>query len=188
MLKALTGKAGPAGKSGVNGVSGTQGAQGPAGAAGGKGETGSQGPAGPTGPQGPAGINGTTGFVKTLPKGESLKGEWSLAGVASAASQLFETSVTYAFPLGSAPIVHYISPGEELAPLGCTGSFEEPGAEEGNLCVFGSTQLNSSGHPSIVDTFTGAIEAASPYGFSVGALSAAGGQLVARGTWAVTAE
>jgi hypothetical protein len=147
VLKALKGVPGP---SGAAGVAGTAGAQGPAGAKGETGTAGPQGPQGPTGPQGPA---GTTGFVKTLPSGETLKGEWgSLQSInyehSVGGPLLLTNSVSFAFPLKEAPVAHYIdakgaevnASGEEVVSTQCLGSAAEPKAANGSLCVYASVE------------------------------------------------
>jgi hypothetical protein len=204
VLKSLQGKAGANGAQGPAGPTGPAGAQGPAGPVGGvgtKGDTGAtgvQGPAGPAGPQGPA---GTTGFTKTLPAGETLKGEWSVSGYASAELKVLRTAVSYAFPLAKAPTTHYIRPGAAL-PAGCTGSVEDPGAEKGNLCVFAEEEENTlqefggEHFPAICDWGNGECSVLSATsegegslrGFGIDAGSAAAGAVNIVGTWAVTAE
>jgi hypothetical protein len=190
VLKALKGKAGPAGPAGPAGAAGA----GTAGAAGPQGPGGPQGPKGETGTKGEQGVkgengtNGTTGFTETLPKGKTLKGEWSVVGTATAAANAFATSVNFAFPLKTAPTAHFVKAGVTTAPPGCgKGTAEKPEAEEGNLCVFAGGVINVSGELAIENFFTNE-PGASKSGFSLLAVSAASGQVEAIGTWAVTAE
>jgi hypothetical protein len=200
VLKALKGANGANGTAGLAGPAGPGGPQGPAGATGpaGAGATGPAGAAGATGAQGPP---GTTGFTKTLPKGETLKGEWNVnAYVPGAGFEGFaSTSVSFGIPLLVAPAVTtYIHEGEE-PPAGCTGSVENPGAAPGHLCVFASIEngniFENEGHKvvtvcrtEIEQTCAIQTEGGGRFGFGVGTLAKAAGPLIASGTWAVTAE
>jgi hypothetical protein len=165
-------KAGPRGPAGPRGATGATGATGPAGSTGPTGATGPQGAQGPAGTNGTNGTNGengkpgkngTTGFTKTLPSGETLKGDWSLTGYATKLGGYYSTAVSFGIPL-AAPLtdtgcptseapcqVHLIkAPNEEQeekgeyppAPAGCTGNVTDPGAEPGNLCVFARDESN----------------------------------------------
>jgi Collagen triple helix repeat (20 copies) len=191
VLKSLQGKAGPAG---IAGTAGAQGAQGPAGPAG---SVGAQGPAGARGEAGAAGTKGATGaqgkegpagpLLETLPAGKELKGTWSAGSYApeeKAVEGIYNgvatASVSYVFPLSETetPITHYIKPGE-ATPAGCTGSASDPGADEGNLCVFAELEINAPGSVDLPEDPT--------IGFSVGAFATAKGAMLMRGSWAVTA-
>jgi Collagen triple helix repeat (20 copies) len=187
-LKGSNGKIGPAGPAGPAGATGL------AGAAGAKGETGSTGKEGPAGKEGPVGKEGSPWTAAgTLPKGESLKGEWS----ASAPSGAAINSVSFALPLATAPTVHYIRMGES-APAGCSGEVENPGAEEGNLCVFASIEENSLDEffsqplPTTCAWEGGASSGcfpaqASKFGFGIEAIAETDAPVKVAGTWAVTA-
>jgi hypothetical protein len=218
--KSTTGARGPAGPAGKNGTNGTNGANG---APGEKGAQGPQGPAGvgtegkegKEGKEGPQGAPGTTGFTKTLPKGSTEKGVWSVDGYVPSEEGL-RNGVSFVIPLSSAPAaVHYITAAstegnlkewaengnheaEEIpAKTGCTGSVEEPGAEKGNLCVFARSETSNQIHafsgeilPSIVplNKQSRGTNEASPFGFGVNPVSKEAGMLELEGTWAVTAE
>jgi hypothetical protein len=198
VLKALKGAPGPSGAVGAAGAAGAQGPAGPAGAKGETGAMGSQGPQGPTGPQGPA---GTTGFVKTLPSGETLRGVWNVSGNVAQEDGLVASSVSFAFPLREAPVKHYIRVGE-APPHGCTGSAEDPGAEKGNLCIFATEEENTLrefsafplpavcnlGRPGPCAKNSREEETAGPVGFGIEALSKEAGSVRVYGTWVVTAE
>jgi hypothetical protein len=217
VLKSLQGKAGPAGKSGVNGTSGAPGATGPAGPAGptDPAGTGSTGPQGPAGPAGPAGAPGTTGFTKTLPKGESLKGEWGLVADASEAFGHAGDSVSFGIPLAEAPVAHYIrvsgmepfynkteNKEEERLQPACPGSAEDPTATAGNLCVYASNEANTATNPAgeiivpdICPLSAGGVCFESPregladkWGFGLFTFSKEAGLIDVTGTWAVTAK
>lgn len=207
VLAQLKGKPGSAGAQGSQGAAG---AVGPQGAAGLQGAAGPQGSQGPQGPAGPAGQNGTTGFTETLPKGKTLKGDWSIIAYLPATGFIEgggSTGVSFGIPLAAAPEPIYVpAPTEEEenkhqfpdAPEGCTGNVEEPGAEAGHLCVFARTQYNvsevhicSATHPVFVcvEGQGGAdvVRTADRSGFLIGALDEAKGPMFLSGTWAVTA-
>lgn len=197
VLKQLRGAPGPAGERGPQGPAGSTGSAG-------KGEKGEKGERGEKGPQGPAGTNGQTGFTKTLPSGETEKGEWTLVG--EVPGSVFEgevgNSVSFNIPLASAPTVVYIREGE-LTPAGCKGSVEEPGAEKGHLCIFANHEVNTekeapgvTPYPHICASSIGtacasdftAPHEADPYGFVIATLAHEKGLVLVGGTWAVTAS
>lgn len=210
------GPAGPKGATGATGPAGAQGAAGAAGPAGAKGENGAKGEKGEqgtAGTNGTNGTNGTIGFTKTLPSGETLKGDWSLTGVAQ--GEFFEglltTAVSFGIPLVEAPAaVHLIPAPTESGgvvtfptpPGGCTGNVSSPGAEKGNLCVFAREELNlykekicAAGSATFEEAalfgcFANASrpETADPSGFEILVEAAAKGIVLYDGTWAVTAE
>ena len=192
------GKNGPAGPAGAQGAQGAQGPAGPAGAAG----AGSAGPQGPEGKEGKEGKEGTTGFTETLPKGKTLKGDWSLGETAATGFQF--TGVSFGIPLESAPTAIYVSTTAASTPAHCIGNAQEPGAEAGYLCVFAeaessiveelgpgikSPKVCSNAVPSLFScVLSSAVTgSADPYGFSVVADAKEAGAY-AYGTWAVTAE
>jgi Collagen triple helix repeat (20 copies) len=214
VLKSLQGKAGPAGKNGANGTNGANGAQGPQGAQGPAG-AGAQGPAGPAGLAGATGPTGTTGFTKTLPKGESLKGEWSLVADASEAFGHVADSVSFGIPLAEAPVAHYIrvsglepfynkteNKEEERLQPACPGNAEDPKATPGNLCVYASDEENTETNPvgelivpgicpfSVggVCTVSNHEGIADKFGFGLYTFSKEAGLIDVTGTWAVTAK
>jgi hypothetical protein len=229
VLKQLQGKAGPAGVNGANGVNGKDGAQGLPG-------TGSPGPEGKAGTSvTSAGVptssttcskqggveltsssgktticNGTTGFTKTLPSGETEKGNWSVSSTAEA-SAFAASTVSFSIPLAEVPAVHWIkangkeatASGEQVSTV-CKGSVTNPTAPKGSLCVYTGNEANlsttqaenefllkwrwglkidnwPSGEGSDEEPNT-----ANPFGFGVQALGTE--SLRAGGTWAVTAE
>jgi hypothetical protein len=213
VLRKLQGKSGPAGKDGAPGAAGPlgpQGAQGPQGAKGETGAEGKEGPAGKSGEKGEEGSPWTAGG--TLPSGKTLKGEWNVTGYASAGNANLASSVSYALPLVSGPVVHYIHPGEgegepNEAPAiqeeKCKGTVAEPQATPGNLCVFAETEENSksgagfggvrpplicnweAGEAGCAISVTGS--EGSRFGFGVEALAENAGTVNVTGTWAVAA-
>ncbi len=211
--------------------------------------------------------NGLTGFTKTLPKGETEQGDWSLVAHTPGTGLLegsVATAIGFNIPLASAPTAVYVgeassaegtgdltngsrevtnvtggaftkdsvitgagipaetriekveitgnlkltqsatatSTGVHLTtalPEGCTGSVAEPGAEQGNLCVFAATEVNNhNALPSVCSAATsvfqcvsnaGSNPAADPFGAIVAAEAESAALPIAlAGSWAVTAE
>ena len=147
-------------------------------------------PRGPQGPRGATGATGATGppgpLVESLPAGRTLVGEWSVLENPSAASQVFGDSITFQFPLASAPVDHYIEAGAPT-PAGCLGSRTNPGAAPGNLCVFENETFNAAAGPLICNWLGNSCSGASRLGFTVAPLSNGAGLMETNGTWAVTA-
>jgi hypothetical protein len=198
IAKKYAGKPGATGPAGANGTNGTNGKDG---------ANGTNGKDGAPGIQGPP---GTTGFTKTLPKGETLEGDWAITAVLPGTG-LNEgsagTTVSFGIPLAAAPESLYVpAPTEEeeeneefpVPPAGCTGNVKEPGAEEGHLCVFARFEQNnltkpnvcSAALPSVLCLFgsTGVPGTADPSGAFIGVIDKAPGLMLLNGTWAVTAE
>ncbi len=128
--------------------------------------------------------------TQTLPKGKTLVGAFAASGYGeegfpNSKTGHAETAVSFALPLSEGTTVHYVKEGESTPP-GCTGNSGEPGAEEGNLCVFVTGEDNA---------FVPGGLAAEPIqfgtrgdiGFAVKVFSAAQGTISVEGTWAVTA-
>jgi hypothetical protein len=96
-------------------------------------------PAGPTGATGAQGAKGDKGdpgpLPDTLPSGKTLRGAWGGGVTATAISQVFETSISFAFPLASAPTIHIIQAGG-VPPTQCPGTVTAPEAQPGHLCVY----------------------------------------------------
>jgi hypothetical protein len=193
------GKAGPAGTTGAPGAAGPAGpagATGPAGPQGPQGVNGANGEPGKEGKQGKEGKEGKEGTFggQSLPAGKTLTGAYAATGFGEAAFPepgfgVVEAGVSFALPvpdIGSASAqleVHYIKEGE-TPPAGCTGDENEPGAEEGNLCVFGGAETNLQSLPAAY--LKGS--STTTMGFTVRGVSAAKGYLDINGTWAVTAK
>ncbi|HWX44733.1 MAG TPA: hypothetical protein VNY52_05365 [Solirubrobacteraceae bacterium] len=210
VLKALKGNAGAPGANGAAGAAGPQGPGGAQGAGGPTGPIGPQGAKGETGPKGENGTNGTTGFTETLPKGKTLKGDWAIEANVPGVGPLegsASSDISFGIPLTASPAVAYIpAPTEEqkekhefpTPPAGCSGTFEDPGAEEGHLCVFGSFEHNHNGEPYICASGNlilclsggggGLNEGADPTGAVISVLGQSAGVILFSGTWAVTAE
>jgi hypothetical protein len=192
VLKALRGAAGPSGAQGVQGAQGLQGAQGPAGSAGPAGPKGEPGATGPQGPQGSEGKEGKTGYVEVLPAGKTLTGKFGGGGYANGNEGFVMSTVSFSSRVenetGHGPAAYYIKPGAEPPAGHCSGTSGHPGADPGNLCVFGSTEVGVVEGAFFENEELITSGEVSPFGFSVAGVPSAGGTMVLAGTWAVTAE
>jgi hypothetical protein len=179
---------------------GKPGATGPAGAVGTNGAPGKEGPQGKQGIQGEPGAPGAKGeegspwtLGGTVPAGKTLKGGWTLAGQGVAGQPLLN-AVSFVIPLNEAPIEAIFVKPNETTPPGCIGNVEEPGAEEGHLCVFAAQELNvenmrtcpSSGL--VTACIVSGSSSADEFGFRLIGSPIATNDVLASGTWVVTAE
>jgi collagen triple helix repeat protein len=198
------GPRGPAGPAGPQGPAGPAGAKGDTGAAGSNGSNGAQGPAGPTGKTGATGATGApgatgatgatglSGFTETLPVGKTETGVWSAFQVDKEKEQQAFASASYNIPLAKVPFRNYINSAGAPASTGaslenCPGSFTEPKAKEGNLCVY-TSPINANLGPFFL--FQGGANNANNhrYGWMLRLSFTAGTEAgSAVGTWAVTA-
>jgi hypothetical protein len=159
VISALKGAAGPAGPEGKTGAPGSQGPQGPAGTNGVNGINGESVTIKPAGKECKEGgtavtVAGKTEHVcngspwtagGTLPKGATERGQWAMSGNGPT---LVQTGISFTIPLSAAlpsSNAHFIGVEEgskeakEAAAIKngeCTGTYVEPGATSGNLCVF----------------------------------------------------
>lgn len=194
---------------GAPGAPGVQGPKGDPGAPGAKGEKGDKGETGPPGKNGTDGENGAcSASVPTciLPSGATLTGTWSFI---ARGQQSFETEVegsksthtlgveealvSISFPLRVTPApsfsasVNWIAPGEP-ATTQCPGSYSEPKAEPGQLCLYAKHLENAGTNATHEPTNIGFYETDPQSGFTAGFALEAGKQGYGNGTWAVTAE
>jgi hypothetical protein len=201
--KGAPGGAGAAGPGGAQGAQGPAGPQGPAGTAGGPGAQGEKGEEGERGAKGAKGVQGEPGEAgqpwtpnSELPEGATETGVWGFGPVEEGFRQVPVASFTVKL---KAPLdkehVHLIgSEGKELhfeapatEPTGCgtpVGTFEQPKAESGNLCVYLSGPLTQAQTGSeFIEAMNGS-SGAGVTGAQLALLTENGGG--AKGTWAVT--
>ena len=179
---------GAKGETGTAGTKGDTGATGPAGTTGATGSTGSQGPTGAGGTTGPTGSTGESGFTSVLPKGKTEKGFYNYyANDVTELSSGGHVFVSFSFPIPVKGVVTgvFVPLSEAGHNPTCTGSFSEPTAPEGKLCVY-STHL-STHEIEPTPQFGGINEAGGPLGFETEATVAEPGYINAEGSWAVTA-
>jgi hypothetical protein len=164
------------------------------------------GPQGNPGTQGPKGDKGDPGepgpFPSQLLSGKTLTGVYSITGAATAASQYFDTPVSFGFRFASAPTVVTVGindTAQEAAAAGCPGTAADPQAAPGKLCVYEMGRDNTTvivlappeagGDPSHVSGYAPPDldwATATKYGTILEVLSAAAGNLYSNGTWAAT--
>jgi hypothetical protein len=134
------------------------------------------------------GQNGQSGFTETLPKGETETGVWAV-GTSDGTSIV---PVTFNIPLAEAPTdLNYVNADgfevnagfELVTPVHCLGSFEEPTAPEGMVCVYAQEE-EIAAFPGYIpeSTFEHYYTSGSTFFMSVDAGD------WAFGTWAVTAK
>jgi hypothetical protein len=151
---------------------------------------------------GEKGKEGTFGG-QSLPAGKTLTGAWAASSYAEAEYPKEGFGVAAAgvsFALPASPAItsaqtSYIGSEEgeneeesKWAPAikehKCKGDAQKPGAVEGNLCVFGESEVNLLATPSILISGNGETTP----GFTVYEYSKGKGAMLMFGTWAVTAE
>jgi hypothetical protein len=161
------------GSRGPRGFTGAQGAQGPQGATGAQGAQGIQGIQGPPGP-----------FPDPLESGKTVRGVWTINDQASAAGSFYDDSLSFIFLLPSAPTVNRIALGAPTTAA-CPSS-DPPQAAPGNFCLYESQRINLN----FFDFLNPAANSggnASREGVAPRYTSAAAGDVIGRGSWAVTA-
>jgi len=176
-----------AGKDGATGPQGPQGLQGPKGDPGVKGDTGPQGAPGVAGTNGTNGTNGTDGEDGAcslsrpecvLPAGATEAGLWSFIE-----KDAFLEFVTINYPLKLE-----VGPGFNWVPFGtsdpdCPGTYQDPKAEPGQLCVYGNTLTNAGSGPT--GGFAGEYTSDKRLGWTLEFTTS--GEGFGWGSWAVTA-
>src|SRR3954451_10280971 len=195
----------------VSGKPGPTGPQGPAGPIGPKGDTGDKGAKGETGAPGPQGQQGEPGpLPTTLPQAKTLSGFWG-ERLPSGSQESTGTSVSFPFPLSSAPTLYYIPENGSIAffrtaeptpvenvSVGfvaeedieefCPGSAAEPKAEPGAFCVY-VAQEDQIALDFFAGLFTSEDYLPGTHGMLLPLLAGNSAQTrFIEGTWAVTAE
>jgi hypothetical protein len=144
---------------------------------------GDRGPVGPPGPAGPAGSMGPGGPITgTLPSGVTLRGFFSIHSPSGAGEEA-TASISFGLQLPAAPTVHYIKSASPT-PAGCSGTPSNPGAAAGNLCIFEIGSFNGEGFE--FNPLDRTRNQATTFGGAVGVVSAAKGEFLTEGSWAVT--
>ncbi len=147
------------------------------------GKKGSNGAKGPSGKNGSNGTNGASGFTSTLPVGATEKGTWATE-IHDESSSGF-SAISFNIPLAAAPKANVMQKGAGPTAA-CPGKPNAPAAASGNLCVYVSTNDNTTVgllDPSVEGGIT---NSASPWGTTVDAFTETKFPGVAYGTWAVT--
>jgi hypothetical protein len=112
-----------------------------------------------------------------LPSGKTVRGSYSLGGTAAVGNDLASTAISFGFRLAAEPTPHLIRMGSP-APAECPGSFAQPEASPGHLCIYEDSLTNTQGiSPNSVE----------PVGATIFIRSNAAGDFFSFGTWAATA-
>ena len=125
-----------------------------------------------------------TGLAGPLASGQTLIGYVDSAGHVGAGEIAPETSISFQIPLAAAPAFHIVPVGGPSTGA-CPGTANNPSAAPGNLCIYESTLVNTTGF-SLPD---GLNPVSGPTRFGLPGLLGAStnGDYIARGAWAVTA-
>jgi hypothetical protein len=125
-----------------------------------------------------------TGLAGPLASGQTLIGYVDSAGHVGPGEIAPETSISFQIPLAAAPAFHIIPVGGPSTGA-CPGTANNPSAAPGNLCIYESTLVNTTGF-SLPD---GLNPVSGPTRFGLPGLLGAStsGDYIARGAWAVTA-
>lgn len=190
-----------AGKPGAPGATGPAGSPG---AAGGQGAQGAPGAAGSPGGQGPAGP-----LLEALPAGKTLKGTWGVIATGRSETQHSLTSISFQFPVSPPPTAYYLggnqfgqfikfSPSasvglstEEEREHNCPGSFADPEAAPGALCIYPTSVNGASlggGDATLYEEMSHPTEFGIEIPFGLEEAGGTCGACHATGTWAVTAS
>jgi hypothetical protein len=165
-----------------------------AGAEGDPGAAGERGPQGNTGDPGIKGDKGDPGEpgpfpTDNLPSGVTMRGVYR-AGAQGDVAGISQNGISFAFPLASDPIPHYITVGT-IAPAECPGTLAQPEADPGHLCVYEQNHSANIGTSQTINNpITNTGNSASKFGFAISIQTAGGGggnNFFAVGSWAVTA-
>ena len=112
----------------------------------------------------------------TLPEGSVLRGTLNVGGTAVAEDDLATSDISYGFDMGSPLTVVVIDSGDS-PPAECPGTATAPAADPGYLCIFSSSDLNTT-----LDT-----NASRSFGVTVYTRSVAAGDFWTIASWAATA-
>jgi len=125
-----------------------------------------------------------TGLAGPLAAGQTLIGYVDSAGHVDPGEIAPETSISFQIPLAAAPAFHIISIGGPSTGA-CPGTASNPSAAPGNLCLYESTLVGTTGF----SLPAGANPVSGPTRFGLPGLlgSSGNGDYIARGAWAVTA-
>jgi Collagen triple helix repeat (20 copies) len=122
---ALSGPAGPTGARGAEGPRGADGARGVEGPRGLPGQEGNPGPVGPL----------STDLKRDL----TLRGDFNVDQLATANGQISGSAISFGFSLAAPPTVEKVG---NTPTTNCPGSFEDPRAAAGYLCLYRRTESN----------------------------------------------
>jgi hypothetical protein len=128
--------------------------------------------------------NAANAFPKTLPRGKTLKGVWSVVGQGQNFST---TSISYHWPLARAPQAVVVPFNQDASGDGCPGNVQNPLASRGRLCLYSGSFANNLGAFGSIHPETGAEQQVGRFGVVLFGRGADPNlPFAAHGTWAVT--
>lgn len=152
-----------------------------------KGKPGKRGATGKAGATGKTGATGPAGPLTTvLPSGQTLRGAFNLDTVAGAVDTILGGSISFGFTLSKAPVVEDRQEGSP-STANCPGSYKNPSAAPGVLCVYEAGRNNVSQLAVCGINCEPESPSASPFGAELYSHSQAPGRFSVWGSWAVTA-
>jgi hypothetical protein len=159
-----------------------------------KGRAGPRGPQGATGREGREGREGKEGREGTeipggyLQFGITLRGNFAGRAVATASGQTLNIPISFGLQLHKVPVLVNYVPHGSSPPPGCFGSFHEPEASPGSLCVYESPGRLNVKEARVFDPISGENTEANRFGAAIEATAEKAGEYGVRGTWAVTGQ
>jgi S-layer homology domain len=128
-------------------------------------------------------------FPSSVPAGVTITGHFAASGVADGAFGIerAEGAISFSVPFAAAPTPHIIGPGG--APTAeCPGSFANPQAASGQLCLYESQRINVTAGTECVYTGLSGCNVATQFGGILFVPPAAAGRFFIEGTWAATGQ
>jgi hypothetical protein len=122
----------------------------------------------------------------TLASGKTLQGVYDVGGQAASGGAQVAGSITFTFPLASAPALNIINNGMP-STANCPGSLSDPRAAAGNFCLYEGKRTNVS-FLGVGDPIADAGGKISRFGGNVNVAANAAGFFADAGSWAVTAS
>jgi hypothetical protein len=123
-------------------------------------------------------------FPSRLPKGKTVVGAWSVVGFGGAFAT---SSISYLWPLRSAPKIVVVPNGVDGTDDGCPGNAVTPKSTNGKLCLYSGKVANNLAEFGVIAPGTGVQMAAERTGAVVFAKGADPTlPFAVHGTWAVT--
>ena len=160
-----------------------------------KGDVGPKGDTGAKGDKGDKGDQGEPGpLLATLPSGKTLRGAFGILGHGEVDNgiEVASESISFQFPLATAPSAMVVQNGTASSPPECPGAAAAPEAAPGWLCVYENRAQNqrAGNYPTVSAPGSGGSPTAGKYGAVLtlhGQAAGANWFFWSEGTWAVTA-
>lgn len=126
----------------------------------------------------------------TLGSGQTETGIFYVVGNGGKAGGYIGTEISFPFPLSAKPSPHYLEAGDPPTPQ-CPGSYANPQAAKGQLCLYETMNYGTTGAPPIFDAsfleLVGIFEGVTPFGAAIAvATPASESNSGFGGIWAVT--